>query len=166
MFDVDWGEVFGLTMSPLELVVRGTAMFWFLYALFRFVLRRDVGSVGMADVLIFVIIADAAQNAMSGEYKSVSDGMILVATIVLWNVAVDWLAYRSAVLRRLLEPPLLVMVRNGRINRRAMREQLMTIDDLKAKLRDHEIESLDEVKLAAFESNGEFSVIKRRGKSK
>ena len=95
MFEsVDWSEVFGLTMSPLELIARGTAMFWFLYALFRFVLRRDAGSIAMADVLLFVIIADASQNALSGAYKSVTDGMILVITIVLWNLAVDWAAFR------------------------------------------------------------------------
>lgn len=163
MFEsIDWSEVFGLTMSPVELIVRGTAMFWFLYALFRFVLRREAGSVAMADILIFVIIADASQNALSGEYKSVPDGMILVTTIVLWNVAVDWAAFRSPLLRRILEPPLLVLVRNGRINRRALSEQLMTIDDLMAKLRENNVEKVSDVKLATFESNGEFTVISNK----
>lgn len=163
MFEsIDWSEVFGLTMSPVELVARGTAMFWFLYALFRFVLRREAGSVAMADILIFVIIADASQNALSGEYKSVPDGMILVTTIVLWNVAVDWAAFRSPLLRRILEPPLLLLIRNGRINRRALSEQLMTIDDLMAKLRENDVEKVTDVKLATFESNGEFTVIKNK----
>ena len=63
-------ELFGLSVSPLELVVRGTAMYWFLFVLFRVVLRRDTGSLAIADVLLLVIIADAAQNAMSGSYQS------------------------------------------------------------------------------------------------
>ena len=158
---VDWGSVFGLTVPPLELVVRGTAMFWFLYVLFRIVLRRDVGSVAMADVLIMVIIADAAQNAMAGEYKSVTDGVILIGTIAAWNVAIDWVAFRFDFLRRILEPPMLVLVKNGRINHRALRGELMTVEDLRSKLREHGIEKLSDVSLAAFESSGEFSVVKK-----
>ena len=157
----DWAEVFGFTMNPLELVVRGTAMFWFLYLLFRFVLRRDVGSIAMADILIFVIIADASQNAMAGEYKSVGDGMVLVGTIAMWNIAVDWLAFRSPALRRILEPPMLVLVKNGRIDRRALHQQFMNVEDLKLKLREEGIDDVRKVKRAVFESNGEFTVIKK-----
>jgi uncharacterized membrane protein YcaP (DUF421 family) len=148
-------------VSPLELLVRGTAMYWFLYLLFRCVIRRRV-AVGMSDMLLLVIIADAAQNAMSGEYKSVTDGCILVATIVGWNVLVDWLAYRYAWLRRILEAPMVVLVRNGRMQRNAMKEQLMSVDELRAKLRDAGIEAVSDVKLATFEANGDFTVIRRK----
>ena len=162
--DVDWNALFAFSVSPLELVVRGTAMFWFLYLLFRLVLRRDVGSVGMADILIFVIIADAAQNALSGEYKSITDGMLLVGTIVVWNVIVDWAAFKFQFLRPILEPPPLIIVRNGRINRRALRHQYMTVEELQSKLRAEGVESVADVKLALFEPNGEFSVISRKKK--
>ena len=166
MFDgVDWLEIFGLSVSPVELIVRGTAMFWFLYVVLRFVLRREVGSVAMADILIFVIIADAAQNGMAGEYRSVTDGMILIGTIVGWNVGVDWLAFRFELFHRLLEPPPLVLVRNGRVLRRALDSQLMTLEELRSKLREKEVEDVAEVKIAQFEPNGEFSVIKRKDKS-
>ena len=74
----DWDQVFGLTLSPLELIARGSAMYLFLFLVFRVVIRRRIGAVGMADILILVIIADAAQNCMSGEYRSVSEGAILI----------------------------------------------------------------------------------------
>ena len=74
-------------------------MYLFLFLLFRVVVRRRVGAIGMADILILVIIADAAQNAMSGEYKSVTEGAILVGTIIFWNVAIDWLNFRVPALR-------------------------------------------------------------------
>ena len=74
MAGIDWGELFGLSMPALELVIRGSVIYWFLFLMFRFVLRRDIGSIGITDVLFVVIIADAAQNAMAGEYKSITDG--------------------------------------------------------------------------------------------
>ena len=78
---IDLAALFRITVDPLEIVVRGTVMYWFLFALFRFVLRRDVGSIGIADVLLVVLIADASQNAMAGGYASITDGCLLVATI-------------------------------------------------------------------------------------
>jgi uncharacterized membrane protein YcaP (DUF421 family) len=47
-----WVDLFQFTVSPLELMLRGTVVYWFLFALFRFVLRRDVGALGIADVLL------------------------------------------------------------------------------------------------------------------
>ena len=98
-------EWFALTVPPLELAVRGTVIYLGLVLTVRFILRRDVSSMSVADVLFIVLIADAAQNAMAGEYKSIGDGLVLLATLVGWNVALDWLTYRNKLFRRLLETP-------------------------------------------------------------
>ena len=63
---MDWHALFRFD-QPLELVVRGTAVYWFLFLLFRLVLRRDVGALGLADVLVVVLMADAIQNGMASE---------------------------------------------------------------------------------------------------
>jgi hypothetical protein len=47
---MDWGQVFGVRVPVAELFVRGTVMYLFLYALFRVVIRRRVGAIGMADL--------------------------------------------------------------------------------------------------------------------
>jgi uncharacterized membrane protein YcaP (DUF421 family) len=156
----DLGALFEITVDPAELVLRGTAMYWFLFLLLRFVLRRDIGSIGIADVLLLVLIADAAQNAMSGGYESITDGMILVGTIAGWNWVLDLLAYRFSGLRRLLEAKPLPLVRNGRLIRRNMRREYITTEELMAKLREHGIDRLEAVKAATMESDGEISVIK------
>jgi uncharacterized membrane protein YcaP (DUF421 family) len=85
----DWGEIFGLTVSPIELIVRGTAMYLFLFLVFRVIVRRRIGAIGMADILVLVIIADAAQNGMAGEYRSVTEGAILVGTIIAWKYVTE-----------------------------------------------------------------------------
>ena len=76
------GNLFQIHVPVLELMLRGTLVYWLLFCIFRFVLRRDVGAVGIADILLLVVIADAAQNAMSGGYQTVTEGAILVLTIV------------------------------------------------------------------------------------
>jgi uncharacterized membrane protein YcaP (DUF421 family) len=158
---VDWGELFRFSVPPAEMVVRGTAMYWFLFALFRVVVRRRVGAVGISDMLLLVIIADAAQNAMAGEYRSVSDGFVLVGTIVLWNQITDWLAYVSPRLQKVLEPPPLLLIRRGKLMRAHMRHEFLSEDELKAKLREHGVEDYAEVDRAYMESDGQFTVIRR-----
>jgi uncharacterized membrane protein YcaP (DUF421 family) len=158
---MDWGQIFGLTVSPWELIVRGTAMYLFLFLLFRVVIRRRVGAVGMADILVLVIVADAAQNAMSGEYKSVTDGAILVGTIIFWNVLIDWLNYRFPALQNWLEAPPLLLIRDGRVLYRNLRHEFVTEDELKSKLREKGVRDYSEVAEAYMESDGGVSVIKR-----
>ncbi|MEN3292061.1 MAG: hypothetical protein V7642_1314 [Burkholderiales bacterium] len=162
-FSIDWGEVFGFSVPVFETIIRGTAVYWFLFFIFRFVVRRDVGAVGIADILILVIVADAAQNAMAGEYTSVSDGILLVSTLIGWNLLLDWLSFRSESFRRFAEPPPLKLVRNGRMLTRNMRKELITEDELWSKLRQAGVESLDQVKEACIETDGQISVIKRSG---
>ena len=123
-------DLFGLSVPPWELMVRGTLTYWFLFAVFRFVLRRDVGSVGIADVLLLVLIADASQNAMSGGYETVSDGAVLVGTIVGWNYLLDWATYRFTAVRRIVGPPALMLVRDGKALRRNLRQEFITLDEL------------------------------------
>ena len=60
-----------------------------MFALLRFVLKREAGTLAITDLLVVVLIADAAQNAMADDYRSVPDGLLLVATIVFWSYALD-----------------------------------------------------------------------------
>lgn len=64
--EFDLSSVFVFSVSPLELILRGTLMYWFLFMVFRFVLKGDVGSLSVGDFLFVVILGDAAQNAMIG----------------------------------------------------------------------------------------------------
>ena len=159
---VQWDKLFGFSGPPLELLVRGTVMFFFLWLLFRVVIKRRIGALGMADLLVLVIIADAAQNGMAGTYTSITDACLVVGTIVLWNYIFDWLAFRSSMIERLLEPPPLLVIDKGRILWRNMRMELLSRHELEAQLREHDVRDISEVEKAYVEPDGHISVVKRR----
>ena len=156
----DLHALFTFGVDPLELIVRGSAVYWFLFLLFRFVMRRDAGSLGIADILLLVLIADASQNAMAGTYETVADGFVLVATLVAWNWLVDWASFRWNAVRRLAEPPPLVLVRRGRIVARNLRREYVTVPELMAGLREQGVDKLADVKMARMEPDGSISVIR------
>lgn len=153
-------EIFAREFPVWHMVVRGTVVYWFLLLVFRFVLRRDVGSMGVADLLFVVLVADAASNAMQGEYKSINDGLVLLATLIAWNFGLDWLSYRFAAVARFLEARPEVLVRHGRVNRKAMKREMITMEELEGKLREAGVETLAEVRVARLEGDGKLSVFK------
>src|ERR1041384_3126193 len=91
---VDWQTLFIPKTPILELIIRGSAMYLMLLAALRILVRRHVGSMSLMDLLLMVLIADAAQNAMSNEYRSLTEGIVLCGTLIGWNYFFDWLAYR------------------------------------------------------------------------
>jgi uncharacterized membrane protein YcaP (DUF421 family) len=159
--DLNWNEMFGLHSSILEPIVRGSIMYLSLFLLFRVVIRRRVGAIGISDILLTVIIADAAQSGLSGEANSISDALIVVATIFAWNWFIDWLNYAVPALRDWLEPPPLLLIENGRINHRNRRQEFLTMEELKAKLRESGVNDPSQVAQAYMENDGTVSVIKR-----
>ncbi|SAI06924.1 Protein of uncharacterised function (DUF421) [Bordetella ansorpii] len=158
----DWAGMFAFSIPPLEIFLRGTLVYWFILVLLRAAGRRDVGSLGVADMLVLVLIADAAQNAMAGDYKSVPDGMVLVATIVGWTWAIDRAGYHFPRLDRLLAPPRVCLVRDGQIQMRNLRREYVTREELMAELRLKGVDDLSSVRRAYMESNGEISVLGKR----
>ena len=159
----DLQAVFGLTMPVLELVARGSVMFWFLVLVFRVVLRRDVGSMGITDFLFVVLLGDAAQNGMIGDGTSASDCIVLISTLVFWNVLIDWLTWRFPSIERLVAARRLCLVRDGRRNRRNMRREFISDAELMSKVREQGLEDLSGVKLMYLESDGEISLIRQTG---
>src|SRR5688572_21808467 len=93
-WSINWSELFVPSGSVIEIVVRGTTLFLMLFLLLRVLPRRQIGSLGVSDLLVIVVIADAAQNGLSGEYKSITEGVVLVVTILFWNWIIDTLDYR------------------------------------------------------------------------
>jgi len=152
-------ELARFSMSPLEIVVRGSVVYWMLFLLFRFLLRRDVGTVGVADLLVMVLIADAAQNAMAGDSYTLADGVLLVATIAGWNLAFDSAAWRWPTFARFAQPRALPLVRDGKPLDGNLRRQLLTHDELMSKLREQGVDDLSRVRLATLEPGGSVSVL-------
>lgn len=153
--------MFTFTMNPLELLLRGSIMYVGLILVMRFLLRRDIGSLSTPDLLFIVLVADAAQNAMAGEYKSLADGAVLVGTLVAWNILLDWLAFRSPAVRRVLTPDSLPLVINGKLLRQNMKKEWITREELESKLREAGIDDVRQVERAVLESSGELGIIRR-----
>lgn len=160
VLQIDWHDLLVPTVSLLELVLRGSMIYLGILALLR-VFRREAGELSTADLLVIVLVADAAQNAMASEYRSIPEGVVLIGTIFGWNYLLDWLGYRYPWVRSLLHPAPLLLVKDGRIQRRNLRSEMLTLADLKEQLREQGVAEVAEVKRCYLEADGRLSVIKQ-----
>jgi uncharacterized membrane protein YcaP (DUF421 family) len=157
---VDWQTAFVPTIHLGELFMRGSIVYLFLFFAFR-ILRRQAGAIGVSDLLAVVLIADAAQNAMSADYHSVPEGLVLVSTILFWDWALDWLAFRIPALRPLVQAGPLPLIVKGLVQHRNLDRQLITEDDLASQLRQHGMAGPQGVVLCNLEGDGHISVLQK-----
>ena len=157
-FEIRWLELF-VPEHTLELILRGTIVYLGLFTMLRIVQRRQAGTVAITDLLVVVLIADAAQNAMSADYNSVTDGLILVATIIFWSYALDWLGYRFPRIQRFVYPSALPLIWDGRILYQNLAQELITEEELMSQLRLQGIDDISRVHAAYMEGDGRISVI-------
>lgn len=162
--EVDWHQLFVTTVPLPETLVRGSAVYLAIFVLLRFFARRESSYVGVTDLLLVVLIADAAQNAMA-DYTSITDGLLLVATIVFWDYFLDWLGYRSAWAGRLIKARKLLLVEDGRVVERNMKRELVTMEELESGIRKQGVKSVEEVERAYMEPDrGYQRYQEKRGK--
>ena len=160
LIEVDWASLFVPTHSLVELVIRGTITYWFCFLYMRF-FRRGSGQLSVSDVLLITLIADAAQNSMAGEYKSITEGAILVATLVCWDILLNFLGFKSIVFRKLTMAAPILLVQDGKPQIENLKSQYIDKEELMSMLRQNGIDDITQVKSCFLEGGGNISVIQK-----
>jgi uncharacterized membrane protein YcaP (DUF421 family) len=160
--EIDWEGMWVPTVSLVEIFLRGSVVYLSLFLYFR-LLRREAGGVGITDVLVIVLVADATQNAMAHDAQSITEGLLLVATIGFWDYLLDWLGYRYPFFERLLRPPPLLLVSRGRLMRQNMKREMITEDELRSLLREQGVDDYRSVHRCYLEGDGRLSVLPNKG---
>lgn len=161
MGEFDWKIVYSPDLPVLESVLRGSVAYLVVFALLRILLRRNVGELSITDLLMMVFVGNAATNALTGGYDSVASGLIVCATIIFWNFALEWLSCRFPLVEKWTQPASVVIVRDGEIQHRNMRREMISHEELMSQIRQHGLEDLSKVKVARVEADGRISIIRK-----
>lgn len=159
----EWESIFIPALPMLEGVVRGTVTFVALLILMRIVGQRESGGLGVTDVLIIVLVAQAAGPALYTQDSTVADSFVVIVTILFWSVVVDAVSYRFPVFSRLVKARPKPLIREGELNRHTMHREFMSREEVESQLRLHGIHDLSRVQQAYLEPNGMISVLTRDG---
>jgi uncharacterized membrane protein YcaP (DUF421 family) len=148
-----------LTLSPVELVAR-TAL---VYAAFLVALRvfgkRELGQFTIFDLALVILAGNALQPAITGPEASIPGAVIIIVSIFALNRAVVEARRRSRLVRRILELSPTVIARDGKWLPAMLAKEGLDDDDLGAALREHGLESVEQVRLAELEQDGSISIV-------
>ncbi|VTS00674.1 Uncharacterized protein OS=Cyanothece sp. (strain PCC 7425 / ATCC 29141) GN=Cyan7425_0947 PE=4 SV=1: DUF421 [Gemmata massiliana] len=155
----NWEQVFVPDASLLESFLRGTVVYLSVLLLFRVVLKRQGGSIGLPDIMLVVLVSECVSAPLGAEAKSIPNGLAAVLALLVWSYSIDRLCYRWPWLRRRLEPEPVPVVADGKALEKNMSAEGLTDDELRAQLRENGVDDVREVRSAFIESDGSVSVV-------
>ena len=144
----------------LQIVLRTTAIYLVVLIGVRLSGKREVGQMTPFDLTLLLLLSNSVQNAMTGPDTSLLGGVIAAATLLILNYVVADLAGANRRLRKLIEGEPSLLVHDGKIVESHMAKERVSMDELHRALREHGINSCDQVALAVLEVDGSISCLK------
>ncbi len=141
----------------MEIVVRAIVVFTFLWVVTRAVGRSTLGELSAFELLLYVVMGDLVQQAVTQQDYSVTAGLLAVGTFALLTVALSWLQWRFPRTRPVLTGRPLLIFADGRPIERAMRHQRLSVADLLVAAREHGIRNPRDIDYAVLEADGRIS---------
>jgi len=157
----NWEELFVPDLSIAESLLRASVVYVSLVVLFRVVLKRQGGSLGLPDVMLVVLVSECVSQLLTANAKSVPNGLAAVFALLFWNYFLDRLAFYWPWLQRRLEPAPLDLIRDGKPLYENLASEGITDDELEAQLRLNGVDDVAKVKTARLESEGSVSVVEK-----
>jgi uncharacterized membrane protein YcaP (DUF421 family) len=154
-----------LGASPLELVIRASLIYLVFFGLLRLFGKREIGQFTLFDLALVLLAANALQPAITGTDTSITGGLIVIATIFAINRALAILRVRSPLIRRLLDFGPTVIGRDGAWILPELVRQGLDLVDVETALREHGLESVDQLEVATLEGDGSISIVAKDSSS-
>jgi uncharacterized membrane protein YcaP (DUF421 family) len=145
----------------MDLVIRAAVAFLFVYLLTRVIGRRELSSMQPFDLIMLVMIGDLVQQGVTQNDFSVTGALLVGSTISLMTVAVSYASFRFPRLRPALDGEPVIVVEDGEPIDRNLRRNRITLEELAAAARADGIGSLDYVRWAVLETNGQISFLRK-----
>jgi uncharacterized membrane protein YcaP (DUF421 family) len=144
----------------MDSVLHGLAVYVILLVVFRISGKRTLSQVTTFDFVLLLIIAEVTQQALVGQDYSMTNFVLLVATLIGLDIAMSFVKERSPRLDRLLEGQPLVIVENGKALHDRMQKARVDDEDVLTAARMHQgLERMEQIKYAVLERNGGITIV-------
>jgi len=143
----------------MDLVIRATVVFFFIFLITRIVGRRELSNMEPFDLIMLVVIGDLVQQGITQSDNSVTGALTVIATIALLSVFVAWVAFRFKRVRLVTDGEPIILVRDGEVIEHNLRRERLTVEEVEAEARMQQIESIDGIRWAILETDGQISCV-------
>ena len=145
-----------LGISPAEKAVRTAAVYLALLVLLHLAGKRAVASLNSFDLVVLLLLSNVVQNAIIGNDNSLLGGLLGAVILIVANYVIVRAAFMSPRFGKALQGGPTTLFENGDLNRRALRREAITQEELVAGVRRQGLE-LDDVEKIVLEPEGTFN---------
>lgn len=144
----------------MDSVLRAAVMYLVLMILFKIAGRRSLADLNTFDFVLLLIIGEATQQALLGDDFSITNSVLIIATLIAIDVGFSQVKQRSKRLALLLDGGPTVIVENGKPLLRRMKKARVTEADIMEAARSNQgIADMSDIRYAIIERNGTISII-------
>lgn len=154
-------DILVLNVSIWELLVRGSIGYVAISVVLRLVPKRQTGNLAPNDMIALVIIGTLGADAIIGPAQSVLEILILIGIVLFWDYLFNLAEYYLPGYRKVAQHPPTLLIYDGVILRHNLRKEKLTEEELAAHLRMSGVPSLNRVRQAVLEADGQISIIEQ-----
>jgi uncharacterized membrane protein YcaP (DUF421 family) len=127
---------------------------------FRLMGKREVGELGLSDIVVYVIIAEVATFALEDTEKPIMMAVFPILILLVIQYSNALLVLRNKKIRDIIDGDPSLIIAHGKIMELEMKKQRYNLDDLLQQLREQGVSSVLQVKYAFLEQSGKLSIFK------
>ncbi len=147
-------------MELLQVIFRTTFFYFFVLLCFRIMGKREIGQLGVIDLIVSILIAELIAISIENIKDSIFLTIIPIALLVMLEIGLAYISIKSRTIRTFFDGKPSLIICNGKLNYHEMVKQRYSMDNLLLSLRQNEIKNVDEVEYAFLEPNGKLSIFK------
>ena len=151
-------------MEYLRIIFRTSFFYFFIIIIYRLMGKREVGQLGIVDLIVSILIAELVTISVEDANKSILTSLVPIICLVVLQIILSFASLKSNRIRSMLDGNPSFIVKNGKINYKEMIKQKYNLDDFLTQLREKNIRSIEDVEYAVLENNGSLSVFKYKDK--
>lgn len=144
------------------MIIKTTILYFFIMFVYRIMGKKEVGQLSIVDLIVTILIAELAAISIENAESSIFVSIIPIIVLVAIQIILSYTSLKSKIFRHFVEGKPTVIIKNGRIVFSEMVKLRYSLDDLVLQLREQGINSIEEVKFAILENNGELSVFDKK----
>jgi len=151
-------NMFHLPLPILEKLLRPIIVYVVLVLLLRLFGKRELAQLNPFDLVVLLSLSNVVQNAFIGEDNSITGGIVGAFSLLGINWFVARVLFRSPRLTRLLEGRATILIRDGRLDKRAMERETLTREELLEVIHRQGFEDFDQIHVCELEPSGSFFI--------
>lgn len=145
-------------MNYIIIFLRTVFFYFFILLIYRIMGKREVGQLGITDLIVSILMAELAMISIEGYDKSIFYSVLPIVTLTILQISLAYFSIKNPKFRIFLDGSPSIIIKEGKVNYKEMLKQRYTLDDLLVQIRDKGFKSLEEVEYAILENNGTLSV--------